>query len=151
MRHLANGLAFAGRHGPALVFSGVLIGLALPLLALPLVPTPAPAETSAAPVIHPAPSLHALVHAEPGPPDALDPLRIDALQGNLDASAELAQRLIDRFEQTREQEDLYEAFQWIARDWDQREFLRTDIIQRAVTHHCGGPVLRWHWLCVAGE
>ena len=68
----------------------------------------------------------------------------------LDASAELAQELMDRFDTTGKPENLYEAFQWIARDWDQREFLRSDIIQRAV-QHCNGPVLRWHWLCVAGE
>ena len=47
--------------------------------------------------------------------DPLDPMRFGALQGNLDASAELATRLIDRFQRSGHREDLYEAFQWITR------------------------------------
>jgi hypothetical protein len=121
------------------------------VLVLPVAMTASPGASGAAHVIQRVPSVPAPAPPEPGSRDPLDAIRMDAMQGNVDASAELAQRLIDRFEQTGNQENLYEAFQWIARDWDQREFLRTDVIQRAVAHHCDGPVLRWHWLCVAGE
>ena len=64
---------------------------------------------------------------------------------------ELAQRLIDRFEQTGDRENLYEAFQWIARDWDQVAFARSDAVQRVVARHCHGRVMAWHWICVHGE
>jgi hypothetical protein len=83
--------------------------------------------------------------------DALDPVRFEALLGNTEAGAELAARLLDRFESWGARDDLFEAVQWIDRDWDQEPFLRRDVVQRLVLKHCDGPVLRWNWICVAGE
>ena len=124
--------------------------LAALLLALAVAMTASPGASGAPHPVHREATIAASMQLEPASRDPLDAIRMDALRGNLDASAELAQELMDRFDTTGKPENLYEAFQWIARDWDQREFLRSDIIQRAV-QHCDGPVLRWHWLCVAGE
>jgi hypothetical protein len=134
-------------HPQALLIAAAIIVV----LAFTLVLTAMPGTTGAAHAVQRAPSLSVPVKWAPIPRESLDALRIEALQGDVDASEELAQRLLDRFEKTGEEHNLYEAFQWIARDWDQVEFLRTDVIQRAVANHCDGPVLRWHWLCVAGE
>ena len=128
----------------------VLAGSFLLVLAFTLALTASPGSFGAAHAVHRPTPVSASAPPEVGSRDALDPLRVDALAGNIDASAVLAQRLMQRFEQTGEQEDLYEAFQWIARDWDEVAFLRSDVIQRAVAY-CDGPVLRWHWLCVEGE
>jgi hypothetical protein len=128
----------------------LLCGGILLVLASTLALTAYPGSFGAAHAVHRQAPAAASARAQPAPRSALDPLRVDALAGNTDASAELAQRLLTRFERTGEQEDLYEAFQWIARDWDDVAFLRSDLIQRAV-EHCDGPVLQWHWLCVDGE
>lgn len=83
--------------------------------------------------------------------DSLDPLRVDAWLGNLHASAELAQHLVARFEASGQQEDLHEAFQWIARGWDQSGYPGPALVQHVVLGHCTRAVLRWHPLCVSGE
>lgn len=94
-----------------------------------------------------------------GPADDLTPiagdsiarLRVDAAMGSTDASAALAARLLDRFERDGRRDDLFEAVQWTARDWDETPYLRSGILQRVVQRHCDDAVLRWHWLCVGGE
>lgn len=83
--------------------------------------------------------------------DSLDPLRVDAWLGNLHASAELAQHLVARFERSGRQEDLHEAFQWIARDWDQSGYPGHALIQHVFLRHCPRAVVQWHPLCVSGE
>jgi hypothetical protein len=83
--------------------------------------------------------------------DSLDPLRVDAWLGNLHASAELAQHLVARFEKSGQQEDLHEAFQWIARDWDQSGYPGHALVQHVFLRHCTRAVVRWHPLCVSGE
>jgi hypothetical protein len=128
----------------------LLAGAFTLVLASTLALTASPGSFGAAHAVHRQAPVSASARAQPVPRAVLEPLRMDALAGNIDASAELSQRLMDRFERTGDQDDLYEAFLWIARDWDEVAFLRSDVIQRAVSH-CDGPVLRWHWLCVAGE
>jgi hypothetical protein len=83
--------------------------------------------------------------------DELDLLRADAVLGNSDASAELAVRLLDRFDADGDKDALYEAVQWIARDWDQPAYVRSTVIDRMVASHCDRPVLQWHWLCGGGD
>lgn len=83
--------------------------------------------------------------------DSLDSLRIDAWLGNLQASAELAQHLVARFEKSGQQEDLHEAIQWIARDWDQSGYPGHALVQHVFLQHCTRAVVRWHPLCVSGE
>jgi hypothetical protein len=63
----------------------------------------------------------------------------------------LSRQLLARYERVGESDDLYEAFQWISRDWSESSFQRDDIVQVALVRHCGHKVLRWHWLCVSGE
>jgi len=133
-------------HPRSLLFAGAFVLV----LGFTLALTASPGSFGAAHAIHRQAPVSASARPQPVPRAALEPLRMDALAGNIDASAELAQRLIDRLERTGDQDDLFEAFQWIARDWDEVAFLRSDVIQRAVAH-CDGPVLRWHWLCVEGE
>ena len=84
-------------------------------------------------------------------PESLDTLRVDAWLGNLHASAQLAQHLIARFEKSGQQEDLHEAIQWIARDWDQSGYPGHALVQHVVLRHCTRAVVRWHPLCESGE
>lgn len=142
-------MSFPNRfHRRAVWLPGSIVAV---VLALVLAMTVSRGAIGAAHPVHGKPHVAVPVRLQQDLPESLDPLRVDALQGNVDASVGLAQLLLDRFDRTGEQDNLYEAFQWIARDWDQVEFLRSDVIQRAVVDHCDGPVLRWHWLCVAGE
>lgn len=90
----------------------------------------------------------------PAPPEGeptLEELRGSALLGSLDASAALASRLLDRYERSGDRADLHEALQWIARDWDQAPYLRTDIANRVVSGHCDRAALKSHWLCRYGD
>jgi hypothetical protein len=108
---------------------------------------PLPPQGSAVAAAVPGPSLEDRRHHF----DKLDPLRIDAWLGNMHASAELAQLLVARFEVSGQQEDLHEALQWIARDWDQSGYPGYALVQHVVLRHCPRSVLRWHPLCVSGE
>ena len=101
--------------------------------------------------VHDQPPAIIPVRSASGARDPLDALRMDALMGNDTASVELVRQLIDRYEGAGEQDDLHEAFHWMARDWDQPGFMNAGVVQRAMLHHCRHPVLRWHWLCVPGE
>lgn len=144
----------AGRLGLTLLAAGVLgCGEAPPAGSRAWAPGGPPGAT-AAPVAT-APAAASLA----GPPDDLTPhagdsiarLRVDAAMGSTDASAALAARLLDRFERDGRRDDLFEAVQWTARDWDETPYLRSGILQRVVQRHCDDAVLRWHWLCVGGE
>lgn len=97
---------------------------------------------------------HVVATAHSRPPlssDAFEELRWHAALGNPDASGELATRLLDRFDAGSDKDDLYEAVQWIARDWDQPGYVRAGIVDRMVGQHCDRPVLKWHWLCGGGD
>ena len=121
------------------------------VLALMLAMTASRGAIGAAHAVHGKPPVAAPVRLQQDLPESLDPLRVDALQGNVEASVGLAQLLLDRFDRTGEQDNLYEAFQWIARDWDQSGYPGPALVQHVVLRHCTRAVLRWHPLCVSGE
>ncbi|VWX61324.1 conserved hypothetical protein [Burkholderiales bacterium 8X] len=82
---------------------------------------------------------------------ALDPLRNDALIGNAEASQMLVRQLLDQYDRSADDTKLYEATMWFDRDGNTPEFLSTSVSSRLVERQCSHPVLRWHWLCAAGE
>jgi hypothetical protein len=83
-----------------------------------------------------------------GPADEdLASLRADAQLGNVEASSQLAARLLDDYERTGDREALREAVHWIARDWDKAPFLRNEAADLVVSGHCERLVLKSHWLC----
>jgi hypothetical protein len=126
-------------------FAGFCSGVSLAAMVVVL----ATAQSEAAPD---AGAAATLVHRAPMPtPEALDELRAQAVLGSSLASGELASRLLDRFDAAGSKDDLYEAVQWIARDWDRRGYVQTAIIDRMVMQHCEHPVLKWHWLCGGGD
>jgi hypothetical protein len=83
--------------------------------------------------------------------ETLDLLRIDAALGDADASGQLTRRLLDRYEQTGDGNDLNEAMQWILCDWDRPQQPRSSAMPCVTEEHCNGPALRRHWLCNEGE
>jgi hypothetical protein len=99
---------------------------------------------------NPEPAANASTLKHPAP-DRLQDLRESASLGDVQASSELAHRLLDRFEVAGDKADLHEALQWIARDWDRQAFLRRGAVDRVVVGHCERAVLRWYWLCDGGE
>lgn len=136
------GRRFEELFGPVLL--AAVAGFAAGASSSPRGAAPVPALSGAAP--H-----HAVDDAAASTFDDFAPLRMEALQGNLYASAELASQLVARFERSGHPDDLHEGFQWIARDWDQPGFPGEALVQHIVLHHCHRAVLRWHLLCSVGE
>lgn len=77
----------------------------------------------------------------------IEELRAGAVQGSHDASTALASRLLDRYESAGDPADLHEAMQWIARDWDEARFVRSDVANLVTSGHCVRKALKTHWLC----
>ncbi|HEX7891334.1 MAG TPA: hypothetical protein VF522_18415 [Ramlibacter sp.] len=77
----------------------------------------------------------------------IDELRASAVQGNPEASTALASRLLDRYENTGDRTDLDEAMEWIARDWEETHFRRSDVANLVTSGHCVRKALKTHWLC----
>lgn len=85
-------------------------------------------------------------------PAALDSLRLAATAGDLDASAALADLLLDRYEQAHDSAALVDALQWLQRDWDRPDFHAFAQIARVLRGPCSdNPLLRMYWLCQQGE
>jgi hypothetical protein len=82
---------------------------------------------------------------------ALDGLRARASGGDWDANRSLTRQLLDRFERTKDSEDLFEAMLWLEMDWDSPTLEHTQLQLRVFNRYCKHRVLRWHWLCSAGE
>ena len=81
----------------------------------------------------------------------LDMLRASASLGDAWASRQLVDGLLDRYDRTHDEHALVEAVLWFDRDWDSVEYLNSALAARLLERECAHPVLRWHWLCVAGE
>lgn len=81
----------------------------------------------------------------------IEELRVRAVQGNHDASTALATRLLDRYESDGVRADLDEALGWIARDWDEAPFRRSDVAHLVTSGHCVRAALKTHWLCRRGD
>lgn len=89
--------------------------------------------------------------AAPLPVDAarLNGLRNEAASGNELSNLELSRVLLDRYDQSGNTDDLYEALVWIDRHWDRGG--GAELTGRVVANYCGQRVVRWHWLCDPGE
>ena len=94
----------------ALIGFGAVLALALvAMLALTLHgPSAAGAQAQAA---------TAALPVRVAPPSELDLLRVDATIGDHDAGRLLVGQLLDRYERAGDTDDLYEAVQWMDRDW----------------------------------
>lgn len=81
----------------------------------------------------------------------IDELRLRATQGSHEASTALAVRLLDRYESGGSQGDLDEALTWIARDWKEAPYRRSDAANLVTSGHCVRAALKTHWLCGRGD
>lgn len=88
--------------------------------------------------------------AHPAQP-ALDNLRLRAASRDWDANRRLTRMLLDRYEQSNDSEDLFEAMLWLEMDWDSPTLEHTLLQLRIFNRYCTHRVLRWHWLCNPGE
>lgn len=79
----------------------------------------------------------------------LDSLRNEAASGDERSNLELSTTLMDRYDQTGDSNDLYEALEWIDRRWDVSD--HEELAGRIVANYCSHRVVKWHRLCVLGE
>ena len=84
-------------------------------------------------------------------PSSLDSFREEASLGNADASRFIVTQLLARYDRNREDGALIEAALWFDRDWATPAYLSSAISALLIERECDHPVLRWHWLCAAGE
>ena len=93
--------------------------------------------------------------AQPAPPafshDLMDTLRVDAAMGNSGARIQLAIGLLDQYDRTGDKDPLYEAVQWLDRDWYAPGEEQQRLLARVYDQYCDGKVLRWHPLCILAE
>lgn len=82
---------------------------------------------------------------------SLDSLRDAASLGDAFAESRLVTQLLDSYDRSRDSEDLLEAVQWMDRDWDSGAYQQSGLATRVFERYCGHRVLKWHWLCNAGE
>jgi len=132
------------RLPPALFGFGAVLALAL--LAMPMLPLQgAPAAGARAQ------AATTQLPARVPMPSELDALRIDATIGDLEAGRLLVSQLLDQYERAGDTDNLYEAVQWMDREWRAGYYQQSGLATRVFDRHCGNKVLRWHWLCDAGE
>lgn len=81
----------------------------------------------------------------------LDLLRDEAVLGGSWAAMQLVSTLLDNYERSHDGDDLFEAMQWMERDWPSGQYQDSGIATRVFERHCDHKVLRWHWLCNRGE
>ena len=79
----------------------------------------------------------------------LNSLRNEAASGDERSNLELSSSLMDRYDQTGDSNDLYEALEWIDRRWDVSD--HEELVGRIVAKYCSHRVVKWHRLCVLGE
>jgi len=82
---------------------------------------------------------------------SLDPLREDAALNRPQASQMLVTTLLDRYDRSGDADDLVEAMQWFDRDWGTDNQSWPSVTTRIYARYCDHRMLRWHWLCLAGE
>jgi hypothetical protein len=85
------------------------------------------------------------------PASELDILRDGATLGDRTAGPLLVTQLLDNYERTRDTDNLFEALHWIDRGWSAGVYQDSGLASRVFERHCDHKVLRWHWLCSAGE
>lgn len=133
----------------------VLLVAAVVAMVSTFVPQPSVPSTASS-----APQSRVSLHLAGQESPLLDALRGQATLGDTRASLALVSTLLSRLEPSdasagnhdlEDARNLFEAIIWIDRDWDSPEYRATHLIEHLVARHCGHPVLRWHWLCNAGE
>ena len=123
---------------------GAVQALAIGALLLP--PPGAPGASPKSPQ-----RLAAVAPREVFAPSPLDALRDEATLGDREAGPLLVTQLLDAYERTSDTDHLFEAVQWIDRGWSTGSYQQSGAATRVFERYCGHPVLRWHWLCDAGE
>ncbi|CAN5855080.1 hypothetical protein BH11PSE13_BH11PSE13_11660 [soil metagenome] len=83
--------------------------------------------------------------------DTVQALRRQAAAGESGATGQVASALLDRFDASHEDGDLFEAMVWLERDWDSNANLHAQLQSRVFERYCNHPILQWHWLCNPGE
>ena len=81
----------------------------------------------------------------------LDSWRHEAVLGASWAGVQLVGALLDNYERSHDQNDLFEAVVWMERGWSSGEYQVSGLATRVFERHCENKVLRWHWLCDLGE
>jgi len=81
----------------------------------------------------------------------LDSLRNAASLGDTFAESQLVAQLLDSYDRSDDSEELLEAMQWMDRHWDSGDYQQSGLATRVFNRYCGHRVLKWHWLCNAGE
>ncbi|VWX62079.1 hypothetical protein VARIO8X_60010 [Burkholderiales bacterium 8X] len=85
-------------------------------------------------------------------PSRLNELRSNAEMGDAISNALLVAVLLDRYERDGSANDLFEAVQWLEREWFLQGRIDDAGIGRVYLLHCGHPVMAWHWFCLgSGE
>lgn len=93
----------------------------------------------------------AVAHASARGAIALDVLREDTIMGEPRAGLALVGALLDRYESGGNNDDLYEAVQWMDRGWAHGHYQQSGLATRVFERHCTQGAMRWHWLCEMGE
>lgn len=83
--------------------------------------------------------------------EAIQPLRLAAQVGDVNAALALATRLIERYERGSPSDDLFEATVWIDRYHGNETFARSGLLTRVQQRDCKHQVMRLHWLCDVAE
>jgi hypothetical protein len=104
---------------------------------------PRPLRAAQAPV--------AMTARQPATNPALDALRNAASMGDGFAERQLVGELLDRYERSHDSDELLEAVQWMDHGWDTGEYQRSGVATQVYERYCDHRVLKWHWLCIAGE
>lgn len=133
-----------------LALPGLAAALALALAAMLSAKTqpesPAPSGGAQQHAVAKAPMVQPVV-----PPSQLDFLRVAATIGDLEAGQLLVTQLLDQYERAGDTDDLFEAVQWIDREWGAGSYQQSGLATRVFERYCTHKVLRWHWLCDVGE
>ncbi len=66
-------------------------------------------------------------------------------------SVRASSKLIQRYEQSKQRDDLYEASLWVDRAFYSDAVQRTQLIDRLYGRYCGDKVMQWHWMCHTAE
>ncbi|MCM2253880.1 MAG: hypothetical protein NDJ19_16075, partial [Ramlibacter sp.] len=71
--------------------------------------------------------------------------------GDLESGRVLVVQLLDQYDRAGDVNDLFEAVQWMDRQWPAGSFQQSGLATRVFERYCDHKVLRWHWLCDTGE
>ena len=82
---------------------------------------------------------------------SLGGLRHEAADGNVAAAVQVIEQLLDRYDTSGGDDNLYEATIWIDRFHGTEDLARSGLVSRISTEHCKQRVVRYHPLCDVAE